>query len=336
MELEPIDPETALELYIAEKEMELSKSTIRSHRSRLGHFIRWCDERDITNLNELTGRKLQEFRLWRRNDGGLAKVSVKTQIDTLRVFVRWLGTIDAVDPELHVKVISPDVTPDENSRDVKLDSEDAEAILEHLETYEYASRPHVTIALFWHTMMRRGAARALDVDDYHPEEQCLEVRHRPESDTPIKNGFDGERFIGLSGWLCQLLDDWLRDRRPDVTDEHGRKPLLATQYGRPSRTTLPTYAYRHSRPCTYGKECPHGREPDSCEAMEMDQASKCPSSISPHAIRRGSITHHLSEDIPETAVSDRANVSQRVLEQHYDRRSQREKMEQRRQYLERL
>ncbi|WP_321169772.1 site-specific integrase [Halorarum salinum] len=91
MELEPIDPETALELYIAEKEMELSKSTLRSHRSRLGHFIRWCDERDITNLNELTGRKLQEFRLWRRNDGDLCKVSVKTQIDTLRVFIRWLG-----------------------------------------------------------------------------------------------------------------------------------------------------------------------------------------------------------------------------------------------------
>ena len=336
MELEPIDPETALELYIAEKETELSKSTIRSHRSRLGHFTRWCDEREITNLNELTGRKLQEFRLWRRNDGNLANVSVKTQVDTLRVFVRWLGTIDAVDPELHVKVVSPDVTPNENSRDVKLDSEDAEAILEYLETYEYASRPHVTLALFWHTMMRRGAARALDVEDYHPEEQCLEVRHRPEEDTPIKNGFDGVRFIGLSGWLCQLLDDWLRDQRPDVTDEYGREPLLATKQGRPSRTTLPVYAYRYSRPCAYGKECPHDRDPDSCEAVETGKASKCPSSISPHAIRRGSITHHLSKDIPETAVSDRANVSQRVLEQHYDRRSQREKMEQRRQYLDQL
>ncbi|WP_373189100.1 tyrosine-type recombinase/integrase [Halolamina sp.] len=221
MKLEPIEPETALELYIAEKETELSKSTIRPHRSRLGHFIRWCDERDITNLNELTGRKLQEFRLWRRNDGDLAKVSVKTQVDTLRVFVRWLGTIDAVDPDLDVKIVSPDVTPNKNSRDVKLDSEDAESILEYLDTYEYASRPHVTFALFWHTMMRRGAVRALGVDDYHPVEQCLEVCHRPESDTPIKNEFDGERFIGLSGWLCKLLDDWLRDQRPDVTDDHG-------------------------------------------------------------------------------------------------------------------
>jgi hypothetical protein len=60
-------------------------------------------------------------------------------------------------------------------------------------------------------------------------------------------------------WLCQLLDDWLRDRRPDVTDDYGREPLLATQYERPSRTTIPKYAYRWSRPCAYGEECPHGR-----------------------------------------------------------------------------
>jgi hypothetical protein len=49
-----------------------------------------------------------------------------------------------------------------------------------------------------------------------------------------------------------------------------------------------------------------------------------------------SITHHLKEDVPETAVSGRANVSQRVIEQHYDRRTKREKMEQRRQYLDKL
>jgi site-specific recombinase XerD len=67
VDLEPIDPETTLELYIAEKETALAASTIRPHRSRFGHFVRWCDERDITNLNEPTGRKLQEFRLWRSN-----------------------------------------------------------------------------------------------------------------------------------------------------------------------------------------------------------------------------------------------------------------------------
>jgi hypothetical protein len=40
--------------------------------------------------------------------------------------------------------------------------------------------------------------------------------------------------------------------------------------------------------------------------------------------------------MPENAVSDRANVSRAVLDQHYDRRTKREKMEQRRDYVDDL
>ena len=36
------------------------------------------------------------------------------------------------------------------------------------------------------------------------------------------------------------------------------------------------------------------------------------------------------------AVGDRANVSEQVLEKHYDQRSAKEKMEQRREYLDSL
>ena len=57
--------------------------------------------------------------------------------------------------------------------------------------------------------------------------------------------------------------------------------------------------------------------------MENNKASTCLSSVSPHAIRRGSITHHLSEDVPEKVVSDRMNVNLDVLEKHYDRRTER-------------
>ncbi len=56
----------------------------------------------------------------------------------------------------------------------------------------------------------------------------------------------------------------------------------------------------------------------------------------PHAIRRGSITHWLREDVPTPAVSDRADVSADVIDQHYDERTDQEKMEQRRQYLDNI
>jgi len=256
MDLEPINPDTALELYLAEKESGVSDATMYSHKSRLGFFLDWCAEREIENLNELTGRRLHEFKLWRRNVGDLTKVSVKTQMDTLRVFVKWLETIDAVEQDLYLKVRSPDVTPRENSRDVVLDPEDAETILAYLERYEYASVQHVTATLLWHTMIRMGAARSLDVEDYDPDEQSLRLRHRPETDTPLKNKQRCERILALSNEVCLMLDDWLREQRPNVTDDHGRRPLLATNYGRVAKSTIRTYCYRITRPCAYGQNAP--------------------------------------------------------------------------------
>ncbi|MFB6197253.1 MAG: site-specific integrase, partial [Halobacteriaceae archaeon] len=82
--------------------------------------------------------------------------------------------------------------------------------------------------------------------------------------------------------------------------------------------------------------CPHGREPANCEATNHSKLSCCPSSVSPHAIRRGSITCWLNNEMPSEAVGERANVTLEILKQHYDRRSEREKMEQRRKYLDNI
>lgn len=79
----------------------------------------------------------------------------------------------------------------------------------------------------------------------------------------------------------------------------------------------------------------HNRIIDECESTGVRTgASKGPSSLSPRAVRRGPITHWLSSDVPEPIVSARANVSTEVLDKHYDRRTERKKMEQRRKYLD--
>jgi hypothetical protein len=75
---------------------------------------------------------------------------------------------------------------------------------------------------------------------------------------------------------------------------------------------------------------------NECEATFSSRYSKCPFNASPHDIRRGSITHYLTEDVPEKVVSDRMNVSKDVLDKHYDKRSEEVKVEQRREYLEGL
>mgnify|MGYP002762626592 CR=1 FL=1 len=244
MSLEPIEPEAALELFLKDREAELADASIKGHDYRLRHFVRWCHEQGIENLNTLTGRQLHEYRLWRRDDGDLNKVSEKTQMDSLRSFVRWLEAVDGVEQDLSEKVLSPTITADENSRDVMLDSEQAASVLSHLEKYEYARPQHVALTLMWHTMMRVGGVHAMNVDDYNADEQYMKVRHRPDTDTPIKNKGDGERLVALSDDIYELLDDWLENKRPDTTDDHGRKPLLASREGRLQKMTLRMYVYR--------------------------------------------------------------------------------------------
>lgn len=336
MTLEPIEPENALELYLADRENNVTVSTIRSHRSRLGHLIRWCDDEDITNLNELTGRLLHQYRIWRRNEGDLAKATEKTQMDTVRVFIKWLESIDAVEENLHRKVLSPTLSGGDNVREDSIESQRMELILDYLSKFEYASRPHVALKLMWHTMMRIGAVQSLDLEDYDSENQSLRIIHRPDSETTLKNQSHGERLIALSEEVCAVLDDWIEHQRPAVTDDHGRDPLLTTSYGRVATGTLRKDCYQYTRPCVLSGECPHGRDLDDCEATNDGEESKCPSSLNPHAFRRGGITHALQNDWPLKAVSDRANVTKPVLEKHYDVRSEEDKMENRREHLDSL
>jgi site-specific recombinase XerD len=279
MALEPIRPDEAVELYLADRQNELAKATQYAHSSRLGHFIRWCDEQDIDNLNELTGRTLHRYRLWRRADGDLAPPTEKSQMDTLRVFIRWCGTIDAVPTDLWSKVVSPSLADGENSRDVMIDSEVADGILDYLSTYEYASELHVTFLLMWHALLRRGAVHTLDVDDYDPQEMSLGVRHRPETGTPIKDKHNGERFIALSAETCSVLDAWIADRRPDTVDKYGRIPcFLPPKVGHTSPRYRPTCIQSRAPACTQAvlttETCPSVRQ-QSTEAKRSHVRHRC-------------------------------------------------------------
>lgn len=336
-DLEPIGAAEAKEMYIEQRKEEVSDSTLQAHHYRLKHFVRWCEDVEgIENLNTLNGRDLQRYKMWRRQDGGLNNVTMVTQLSTLRVFIQWCERIDAVQEGLHDKILLPSLSKTEDRRDAMLDAEDAEALIEYLRQFEFATRTHALTEVLWHTGMRIGAVHGLDLEDYDNEEQTLEMRHRPETGTRLKNKEDGERFVSLSADVCDVLDAYIQYNRIETVDEFGRKPLFSSRCGRPAKSSLRDSVYRSTRPCEYTGDCPHGREIESCEAMEPNKASKCPSSVSPHAIRRGSITQHLSKDVPEKVVSDRMNVSLDVLEKHYDRRSEREKADQRRDYLDEL
>ena len=333
-ELQPLSPERALEMYLEQRRSEVTETTLAAHRYRLKHFVRWAENGDrLPNLNDLNGRELHQYRIWRREDGDLNTVSMQTQMSTLRVFMKFCEEIDAVAPNTHEKVRVPTLDATEGARDSIIDPGKVVDILEYLSTYHYASVRHTLMTLMWHTGARVGGVHSLDLRDFHEEDQRLYFEHRPRSGTTLKNGFQGERVVALSDIATRVLADYIGAHREVVLDEHGREPLLTTKHGRPAKTTLRDWVYEITQPCFYTRECPHDKEVASCEWRHHDRRSGCPSNNPPHDVRRGSITHYLSEDAPKEAVSDRMDVKVDTLDEHYDKRSEEVKSEQRRGYF---
>lgn len=186
-------------------------------------------------------------------------------MSTLRVFLKWAGSIEAVPQNLYDKVMVPRVRPEERQRDETLNAEDAQEILEYLSKYEYASKEHAVMALLWQTGIRVGAAHSLDVDDVSLDENYVQLNHRPDEGTTLKNGKSGQRPVALTPDASEVLAEYIRTHRRDVTDDYGREPLFTTAHGRMHGNTIRRLTYRVTAPCYRGVDCP------DCEGDE----SKC-------------------------------------------------------------
>jgi integrase len=214
--------------------------------------------------------------------------------------------------------------------------EEAKAILDHLGKFEYASHRHVIFLILWKTGMRLSGIRALDLEDFDEGRPALEIRHRPNTGTPLKKKSKGERDVLITLDTAEVIDDYSRNTRHDVTDEYGRKPLLTTEHGRRTRTTIQRMVYTATRPCHYTNECPFDENPETCEAATWNGASQCPGSVSPHALRRGYVTAARNAGQPKDVTSERVNMTGRVLDKHYDKGSYGEKAERRRNHLKNI
>lgn len=330
-------PSEAISTYIQHRESEVSDATLESHKSRLRQFKRWCEREDIDDVAELSPPQMHEYRVWRRRDGDLSPAAEKTQMDTVRVFLRHLENIGIIDVELSTAVISPELSGDDKRSAEMIDLDTAHDVLNVLDRYEYATMQHALFVLAWDAGLRTSALRALDVSDYDRDEKAIEVVNRPEQGTRLKTGTDGERYVALQAETASIVGDYIDRQRPSVTDDYGREPLLATEQGRAAKSTIRRWLYAVTRPCWVDGGCPHDRNPDTCTAAQnRSHAYECPSSMSPHSLRRASITYMLAEDVPKHVVSSRCDVSEEVLDEHYDERGAKRRMEQRRQYIDDL
>ena len=333
-----LSPREAWQRYINRRRTGLAESSVSTYNYRLKLWVEWCEEQGIETVRELTGWTFDQYEAV-RSGKDIAATTLNSEMETLQNHVEYLERIEAVEDGLSEKINVPDVPKGERSRETKLNTDDALALIRYYRDSEndYGKNTHALLELAWHTGARLGAIRGLDLRDYDSGEQYVEFVHRPQSDTPLKNQAHGERVVSLRREVCDAIDAYVRHERKDAHDDHGRQPLFSTiQRNRPGKNTVRTWSYRATMPCVAGG-CPHGYDPDSCDFRKHTHASKCPSSRSPHHIRTGSITWHRDRGFPREVTAERVNASQDVIDEFYDKATKMERMQlRRRPHLDKL
>lgn len=318
--------------YLRDVEGHITDKTQYNYATSLRRLLEWCDEKGITDMNDLDSELIDQFKEWRLQD--VKPITAKNDMATVKNFIEYAATIQAVPAGLSDLIRIPKVSEDDEICDEYLTREEATSILEYLSKYDYANTRHVVMLILWKGGMRLSGLRALDVEDFDEARPALEIRHRPETKTPLKRKSKSERDVILSPDTADVLADYIDNQRANTTDKFGREPLISTRAGRAARTTIQKYVYTATRPCFHnGGECPYNRDTDTCEAMQFDQANKCPGSVSPHAIRRGYVTAARNAGQPKDVTSERVNMSGPILDKHYDKGSHDEKAERRRDHL---
>lgn len=332
-------PRDARDRYLSRRNADSTDRSVDSWFYRLKLFCEWCQGVGIETVGDL--RRLDMDDYYHVRSAEIAPTTLKNEMSTLKMFCEWLEGLGAVDDGLADSVQIPKLDADARSNDSKLHARDALPLLMQFRNGpQRGSRLHAIFELAWVTGARVGGIRGLDVRDLHTgSNPYLAFRHRPGTDTPLKNKILGERPVEIPQETADVLSEYVHGDRHDVRDDHGRQPLLASTRGRPSTNTLRVWSYLAVQPCLFF-DCPHGRGRESCEFTDYTHASKCPSSRSPHRIRTGAITHLLNIGWPPEDVAERVNSSIGTIEQHYDKaapeerfRRLRERMESRRRSL---
>jgi len=229
---------------------------------------------------------------------------------TLKAFLVWLEDLGDVEDNLAEAVRTPDLDPEDRVDDTKLATDRALALLSAYRdptNPHYGSRIHAVFELAWLTGARVGGLRALDLRDVHLDGDggpWVEFRHRPAEGTPLKNKRSGERPVALPASTGDALETYIVEDRHDVRDDHGRQPLVASMQGRPTANTVRCWICQATESCVR-TDYLHGKERESCDWTRVVDASKCPSSRSPHQLRTGCVTWLLNLGWPPEDAAER-------------------------------
>lgn len=326
--LEPLSPEEAVTDFLEDQKGDVAVSSVENYKYSLNPFVEWSHDTGLDNLNDLTGRKVREYKRWRWDSVGTT--TLRNDLWTFKKFITYCATLEAVPRGMEMKVKS--LIPAKDGSDVRevwIQPEHARRTLAYLEKAEYGSLRHIAFMILWRTGIRVGSLNSLDREDFiHDPEgnfQYLHLRHRPDTGTPLKNKHKGERAVPLTPDDAEAIAFYLEHNHPGNIDKHGRDPLLMGDTARIHKTTLQRNTYTATKPCHVGQPCPHDKDPDTCEHNQYNTASGCPSSVSPHAVRKGRMIDLIAREKSIEDISDMVNSRYDTIKEYYDLRHEGDK-----------
>jgi len=329
-----LTPREAAERWISKLRADRKESTLSTYWYRIKRVVDFCEERDLSPLRELTPWGVDGFDVqFREKDP--KKVTITHEYRTINDWLEWAETVGIAQEGISDVLEPPELAKKDEVSTDRIEFEVAEANLRALRSQPVkgglrASRYHALFELMWWTGARIAAIRGLDRRDVDLDEGTVAFIHRPDTGTPIKQAFNPERKIGLPDPAVDALRDYVDHARvSDAYDDFHREPFLTTSQGRTAETTSRRWSKYASLPCQ-GGECPHERDPDSCDWNRLRGASDCPSSEGPHSVRSGAITNMRNKGWSLDDVAERVNTSPQRIKQHYDHPTLDEQYEQRR------
>lgn len=193
MELKRTPPRDAVKRYLKRKKAHVSDKTHYNYATALERFLEYLDERGITDLRDVDSNEIARFEEWRLAD--VKPITCRNDMRTVKNFIEFCESIQAVPVDLHELIQITRVSEDDEICDDILTREEANAILDHLDKYQYASLRHVILLVLWKCGMRIGGLRALDLGDFDEARPAIELRHRPDTETPLKRKENSERNV---------------------------------------------------------------------------------------------------------------------------------------------
>lgn len=333
-----LSPATAVEMWIDDESVRWSSATERDYLKNMRRWLLWCDSESVEEVGELSGWDVRLFKRARADDENrdgekIAPTTLRSSMMTLKQLIDWLVSVDAVEPALSDKAADaiPVLSDEDATDDTMWPIEEArQAITFYRDSVAHrATANHALIEVFIHVGCRRGGLRALDLRDYDSGTRTLRFVNRPDTDTRLKRGNDGERAVAVSPQVSEVLDEYIARERVEKTDDYGREPLFCFRQGRPSVSTIQSRVYLATQPCVYST-CPHDEHPDECKFRARNHASKCKSSFSPHPLRTTSITWHRDQRVPMEKTAERVNATADTIEKYYDKADKFDRVDRRR------